>query len=334
MRSGTGRHRRPRQAPAILVTAGVTSAGLALPLLGASGAQAVDETTWDRVAECESGGTWSVNEESGYYGGLQLTLKTWKKYGGTVYAERPDLASRSQQMAVAEKILAEEGPEAWPACALSSGLTEEVNEEPGLELPTPDPDESDDADQPDEKPDESDSEKPEKPDDESDDSDNADENVDDTDTPDPDAPGDTSVPSTEPSPDDADDAASGKPGKGGDQGNPDDADTDDDRDDADEDKPGNQAPDEQPGKGKGKGKHRGQPDPVERDRDEPGHPDRSGRADGRYLVERGDSLSSIAAKNEIGGGWPALYADNERIVGGDPDLIRPGQLLDIGGSEK
>ncbi|MBB1246815.1 transglycosylase family protein, partial [Streptomyces durbertensis] len=127
MLSGTGRHRRPRQAPAILVTAGVTSAGIAMPFMGATGAQAVEPSTWDAVAQCESGGTWSANQDNGYYGGFQLTLKTWKKYGGTEYAARPDLASRGQQIAVAEKILAGEGPEAWPVCAVSSGLAAEAN---------------------------------------------------------------------------------------------------------------------------------------------------------------------------------------------------------------
>ena len=62
MRSGNGKHRRPRQAPAVLVSAGATGAGLALPLLGAVGAQAADADTWDRVAHCESGGVWSASE--------------------------------------------------------------------------------------------------------------------------------------------------------------------------------------------------------------------------------------------------------------------------------
>ncbi|MBH5336605.1 transglycosylase family protein [Streptomyces pactum] len=147
MRSGTGRHRRPRQAPAIVVAAGVTGAGIALPLLGASAAHAADTHTWDRVAECESGGMWSANSGNGFYGGLQLTLDMWKTYGGTAYAPRPDLASRSQQIAVAETMLRDRGPQGWPACALDAGLTEggaapEVN--PGrTTAPLPDPSEDD-----------------------------------------------------------------------------------------------------------------------------------------------------------------------------------------------
>lgn len=110
MRSGNGRHRRPRQAPAIFVTAGVTGAGIALPLLGASGAHAADTATWDRVAQCESGGVWSAASGNGYYGGLQLTQEMWDNYGGSAYASRPDYASRSQQIAVAQSILDDRGP--------------------------------------------------------------------------------------------------------------------------------------------------------------------------------------------------------------------------------
>ncbi|WP_237527085.1 transglycosylase family protein, partial [Streptomyces sp. SID2119] len=73
MGSANGRHRRPRQAPAIVVAAGVTGSAIAIPLLGAAGAHAADATTWDRVAECESGGMWSADLGNGYYGGLQFS---------------------------------------------------------------------------------------------------------------------------------------------------------------------------------------------------------------------------------------------------------------------
>lgn len=122
MRSGNGRHRRPRQVPAIVVTAGVTGSALALPLLGATGASAAETSTWDKVAECESGGTWSANSGSGAYGGLQFTQEEWKAAGGLDFAERADLASRSQQIAVAERVLASQGPQAWPLCATPAGL--------------------------------------------------------------------------------------------------------------------------------------------------------------------------------------------------------------------
>lgn len=122
MGSANGRHRRPRQAPAIVVAAGVTGSAIAIPFLGAAGAHAADATTWDRVAECESGGMWSADLGNGYYGGLQFSQETWSAYGGTAFAERADLASRSQQISVAEKVLDDKGPQAWPSCAVISGL--------------------------------------------------------------------------------------------------------------------------------------------------------------------------------------------------------------------
>jgi resuscitation-promoting factor RpfA len=122
MLSGNGRHRRPRQAPALVVAAGVTGSAIAIPLLGASGASAAEGPTWDRVAECETGGSWSQNSGNGYYGGLQLTQADWEKYGGLDYASSADQASRGQQIAVAEKVLADQGVGAWRACGLLSGL--------------------------------------------------------------------------------------------------------------------------------------------------------------------------------------------------------------------
>ncbi|MFD0271625.1 transglycosylase family protein [Streptomyces sp. NPDC127106] len=126
MRSGNGRHRRPRQVPAIVVTAGVTGSALAMPLLAATGASAAEAATWDKVAECESGGTWSANTGSGAYGGLQFTQEEWKNAGGEEFAERADLASRSQQIAVAERVLGSQGPEAWQNCAAQAGLTKDA----------------------------------------------------------------------------------------------------------------------------------------------------------------------------------------------------------------
>ena len=96
---------------------GVAVAGVATVAGGmatASSAQA--STVWDRVAACESGGNWSINTGNGYYGGLQFSSSTWLAYGGGAYAPRADLAAKSQQIAVAEKVLAAQGPGAWPVC--------------------------------------------------------------------------------------------------------------------------------------------------------------------------------------------------------------------------
>jgi resuscitation-promoting factor RpfB len=82
-----------------------------------------DTSTWDALAECESGGDWSINTGNGYYGGLQFNYETWHAYGGGAYAEYPNDASREQQIAIAEKVRdANGGYGAWPACAAELGL--------------------------------------------------------------------------------------------------------------------------------------------------------------------------------------------------------------------
>ncbi|MFJ6833308.1 transglycosylase family protein [Streptomyces sp. NPDC091209] len=102
----------------------MTGSAIVIPLLAASGASAADGTTWDRVAQCESGGAWSADQGNGYYGGLQLDQADWEAYGGLAYAPRADQASRSQQIAVAEKLLDDRGLAAWPTCGPLSGLSE------------------------------------------------------------------------------------------------------------------------------------------------------------------------------------------------------------------
>ena len=74
---------------------------------------------WDRLAQCESSGNWSINTGNGYYGGLQFTLSTWRAYGGTGY---PHQNSRAEQIRVAENVLAGQGWGAWPACSRRLGL--------------------------------------------------------------------------------------------------------------------------------------------------------------------------------------------------------------------
>lgn len=72
---------------------------------------------WDRIAECESGGNWSINSGNGYYGGLQFDHGTWAAYGGTAYANNANGASKAQQIAIAEKVKADRGGYgAWPVC--------------------------------------------------------------------------------------------------------------------------------------------------------------------------------------------------------------------------
>ncbi|KRF23638.1 hypothetical protein ASG95_02855 [Phycicoccus sp. Soil803] len=103
---------------------GVAVAGVATVAGGmatASSAQA--STVWDRVAACESGGNWSINTGNGYYGGLQFSDRTWDGFGGERYAPTANRATKAQQITVAQKVLASQGPGAWPTCGARAGLT-------------------------------------------------------------------------------------------------------------------------------------------------------------------------------------------------------------------
>jgi uncharacterized protein YabE (DUF348 family) len=78
---------------------------------------------WDRLARCESTGNWHINTGNGYYGGIQFDARTWRAYGGTDFAALPHLASREEQIAIAQKVRAERGGfGAWPACSRKLGL--------------------------------------------------------------------------------------------------------------------------------------------------------------------------------------------------------------------
>ncbi len=88
-----------------------------------STANAATDKTWNRLAGCESGGDWHINTGNGYYGGVQFSEGTWLAYGGGAYAHRADLASRSEQITIAEKVLKGQGWGAWPACSARLGLT-------------------------------------------------------------------------------------------------------------------------------------------------------------------------------------------------------------------
>lgn len=106
-----------------LRTAVATAAGaLFFPLLSAADAQAVARPVWDALAACESGGNWHAHTGNGYQGGLQFTASTWVAHGGTAYAPRADEASRGEQINIAKRVLADQGPTAWPICSRRIGL--------------------------------------------------------------------------------------------------------------------------------------------------------------------------------------------------------------------
>ena len=121
IRRHTGRHREISRARVWAyrgATVGVVAGAAALGLAGS--ASAAPDSTWDSVAQCESSGNWAINTGNGYYGGLQFTESTWNAYGGQQYASRADLATREEQIAVAEQTLGGQGWGAW-ACAYAGG---------------------------------------------------------------------------------------------------------------------------------------------------------------------------------------------------------------------
>jgi LysM repeat protein len=93
----------------------IAGAPLGLAVGTANAAPGLD---WDALAQCEASGNWAANTGNGYYGGLQFTQQTWNAYGGQ---GNPANASREQQIAVAERVLAGQGPQAWPACTAKLG---------------------------------------------------------------------------------------------------------------------------------------------------------------------------------------------------------------------
>ncbi|WP_326735884.1 FG-GAP-like repeat-containing protein [Streptomyces sp. NBC_01022] len=122
-------------APVLGFLAAAVAGLLALPLL-ATTASAASVSTWDKVAQCESSGNWTVvsNSSPAYYGGLQISLHNWQYYGGTAYAAYPHQATKKEQILIAEKILADQGAGAW-SCSPGTGLSTD-HADP---YPTPDP---------------------------------------------------------------------------------------------------------------------------------------------------------------------------------------------------
>ncbi|WP_457028329.1 transglycosylase family protein [Kitasatospora sp. P5_F3] len=236
--TGSGRHRRRTQAEKIIAVAGVAGVGIALPLLTATGAQAAPVDTWEKVAQCESGGNWSINTGNGFYGGLQFTPSTWKAFGGQQYAGQANQASKGQQIAVAEKVLASQGPGAWPVCSVKAGLSKGGS---AAQVDTS----SDRATR-------SETRAP--------------------------APAAKSSKQTTPKA-----SAAPKPAT-----------------------PKSAAPTVTA----------------------PKHAAPTTPAAGGYTVKSGDTLSDIAAANGLN--WQQVYQANQSVIGGDPDLILPGQVLKLG----
>jgi resuscitation-promoting factor RpfA len=223
--AGTGRR----------ILAGALLAGAAggAMLLGTAGtANAASSVNWDAIAQCESGGNWHINTGNGYYGGLQFNASTWKSNGGGAYAARADLASREQQIAVAEHLRASRGLSPWPVCGKKGGSSTTV--------------------------------KPS---------------------------GNTGNSSS----------TNGK---------------------STTKKSTTKSTTKQHSTTKKSAPQKATPTKA------PSTPTVTAAA-GNYTVQHGDTLSSIAAKHNVAGGWEALYDRNKAVVGGDANLIFPGQVLSV-----
>jgi hypothetical protein len=329
----------------------VTGSAIAIPLLAASGASAADGTVWDKVAQCETGGSWSADKGGGEYGGLSLSQQDWEAYGGLDYAARPDLASRNQQIAVAQKVLAADGVGAWGTCGLTSGLTKDngaLDVDTGLAdgssgssssglsdltkglsgssgpSSSPDPSGSSDAsgDGPSASTGSSDS--------------SADPSGSPSGSP------SSSSPSSSAAADDSIGSGAGKGSADAGGGRAADGSPTVTPEADDSDKSGQEV-----GSWSlvdtgslGSGRHRGS---TAEESTTKGVTDLStngvatvataggGRhAAATYVVREGDSLVSIADSLGLDGGWRALYAENKDLIGGDPSDITPGQTLDTG----
>ncbi|MFD9719728.1 transglycosylase family protein [Streptomyces sp. NPDC059076] len=321
MLSGNGRHRRPRQAPALVVAAGVTGSAIAIPLLGATSASAVEATAWDKVAECETGGLWSADTGNGFYGGLQMSQETWKAFGGTEYASRADLATPAQQKAIAEKVVDSEGIRPWRACATLAGVEVALDPTEAATAPAKPAGEPKPSAEP-------------------------------TEIPKPSASTGTTpakTPAKTPAPVKGTPSDSGKASPQSSPAQPAGA-TGKHRGEASaESKPaasatgestGSAAPTEpvgdaatpretdsaHPSRGEGARSELGTTDVGATTPEQPGT---ASASPGSYTVQAGDNLWAIAEKNELPGGWTALYEANKETVGDEPDLIHPGQSLDL-----
>ncbi|MGA5322732.1 transglycosylase family protein [Streptomyces seoulensis] len=232
--SSKGKRRRPSKTVRVLALAGVAGAAVAGPVMASGSASAATGSEWDAVAQCESGGNWSINTGNGYYGGLQFSASTWAAYGGTQYAATADKASKEQQITVAEKVLSAQGKGAWPVCGTGlsstpySGSAAPASPAPSTDITSDDKAAADTSDR------------------------TADDQAASRSTERPDASKTVTTPTG----------------------------------------------------------------------------DKVKKGDGEYKVVKGDTLSSIAAKHKVEGGWKKLFDLNKDIVE-KADFIFPGQMLHL-----
>lgn len=145
-RHSVGRHRAPVQHTSVRRVATVGAAAAGVGSLGIGTAVAAPGSVWDELAGCESSGNWHINTGNGFYGGLQFDVGTWEDFGGLNYAPRADLATKDQQIIVAEAALsarvsrfglARAWAMTWPACSAKLSIRNVSPGIPAASLPTP-----------------------------------------------------------------------------------------------------------------------------------------------------------------------------------------------------
>ncbi|MFF3512096.1 transglycosylase family protein [Streptomyces sp. NPDC002573] len=324
--------------------------------MAATGASAASGTTWDRVAECESGGAWSADHDNGRYGGLQLTQEDWDKYGGLEFATSPDQASRSQQIAVAEKILDKRGVSAFGTCGTVAGLGQDkaaadvdtgVGDHPsgggavffsdtGVGFGSSDTSDESHSSKSHHSSGASDSAKPSG-------------SSDSPSTSPSSSPSSSGSPSSSSSPSSSDsDSPSTSPSSPSSSTATDDSTGDDEDGNGSDDLLGtlsattksdqsDKVAQNGASSASGAGRHRGdsadEGDTDGRSGESAGRHASRGSAAGRetaddsYLVRLGDTLSGIADFLDLKGGWHALYDANKQEIGADPNHIMPGLSL-------
>ncbi len=102
-----------------LIGGGIAAAAISGGAIVAQAPVASASNVWDRLAECESNGNWSINTGNGYYGGLQFSQQSWQAVGGSGL---PSQASKAEQISRAQQLHAIQGWGAWPSCASQLGL--------------------------------------------------------------------------------------------------------------------------------------------------------------------------------------------------------------------
>jgi hypothetical protein len=118
MASIRGKHRKQSRVVRSVTQVALAGAVISVPLAIAATPANASSVNWDAIAKCESGGNWATNTGNSFYGGLQFTMSTWHANGGQ---GSPQNASRSEQIAVANRVLASQGIHAWPVCGRHAG---------------------------------------------------------------------------------------------------------------------------------------------------------------------------------------------------------------------